>query len=187
MSTVSHSVTADELLKLPRGKMRYELVRGELQSMSPAGSEHGAVTLRLSTLLDRFVTDHGLGLAFGAETGFLIQRDPDTVRAPDLAFVRQDRLPPDGPPQGFWPGAPDLAVEVVSPGDVVREIDEKVAAWIEAGAEMVWVVSPRWKTVTVYRAGGAIETLTAGQTIDGGPILPGFQCPVAEIFRVGRR
>jgi Uma2 family endonuclease len=127
MSTASHTTTADELLKLPRGKVRYELVKGELQSMSPAGSEHGAVTLRLSTLLDQFVTDRGLGLAFGAETGFLIHRDPDTVRAPDLAFVGQERIPPESPPQGFWPGAPDLAVEVVSPGDVVREIDENPA------------------------------------------------------------
>jgi Uma2 family endonuclease len=182
VSTVTQPVTADELLNLPRGKVRYELIKGELLSVSPAGSQHGVVIATLFLLIADFVKREQLGLMFGAESGFLIHREPDTVRAPDIAFVRRERVPRDGPPQGFWSGAPDLAVEVVSPGDTVREIDEKVADWLQAGSQAVWVVSPRWKTVTVYRAGGAIDTLTANQTLDGGTILPDFHCTVAEIF-----
>lgn len=182
MSTIARITTADELLRLPRGKVRYELVRGELLTISPAGSQHGVVIGTLFLLIAEFVKRQKLGLMFGAESGFLIHRDPDTVRAPDIAFVRQDRVPSGGPPQSFWPGAPDLAVEVVSPGDTVREIDEKVTDWLQAGTQAVWVVSPRWKTVTVYLASGGIETLTAGETLEGGSILPGFRCSVAEIF-----
>lgn len=182
MSTVTPIVTADELLRYPRGKARYELIRGEIQTMSPAGSEQGAVTFQLSTLIGNHVAKTRAGRAFGAETGFLIQRDPDTVRAPDIAFVRRERLPASGLPQGFWPGAPDLAVEVVSPGDTVREIDEKVSDWLAAGCLAVWVVSPRWKTVTVHSAGGAIGMLAADSFLEGDDVLPGFRCPVAEIF-----
>ncbi len=117
--------------------------------MSPAGGEHGAVIGTLFLLLGNFVRQNGLGVVFGAETGFLIERAPDTVRAPDIAFVSRKRIPPDGIPRSYVPGAPDLAVEVVSPGDTVREVDDKVADWLNAGSEAVWVVNPRWKTVTV--------------------------------------
>jgi len=184
MSTLTRVVTADELLQMPRGKVRHELVRGELLTKSPAGSEHGAVIGALFLVVAEFVKRQQLGLVFGAETGFLIQRDPDTVRAPDIAFVRKARIPGSGIPVGFWPGAPDLAIEVVSPGDTVREVDEKVADWLVAGSLAVWVVNPRWKTVTVYAAGGTIETLTPAESLDGGTILPGLRCAVAEIFPV---
>jgi len=187
MSTVTHTVTADELLQLPRGKVRYELIKGELLTVSPAGSEHGSVTFRLSALIEQFISANGLGLGFGAESGFLIHRDPDTVLAPHIAFVRSERIPADGPPQGFWPGAPDLAVEVVSPGDTARHVNEKVAMWLQAGCAAVWVVNPRLKTVMVYRVGGTVETLTADQSLDGAPVLPGFRCHVSEIFSSLRR
>ena len=184
MSTVNRFVTAGELLRLPRGKARHELVRGELLSMSPAGSEHGVVVGMLFLLVANFVKRLDLGLVFGAETGFLIHHDPDTVRAPDIAFVRHERVPAGGIPQGFWPNAPDLAVEVVSPGDTVREVDEKVTDWLEAGSLAVWVVNPRRKTVTVYLGAGEIEALGANQTLDGGKTLPGFRCTVSEVFPV---
>lgn len=182
MSTSTSFVTADELLRYPRGKARHELIKGEIQTMSPAGSEHGAVTFQLSTLIGNHVAATRAGRAFGAETGFLIQRDPDTVRAPDIAFIRRERLPSDGLPQGFWPGAPDLAVEVVSPGDTVREIDEKVSDWLAAGCLVVWIVSPRWKTVTVHAAGSPIKMLAADNFLEGDDVLPGFRCAVSEIF-----
>jgi Uma2 family endonuclease len=97
-------------------------------------------------------------------------------------LVRQDRVPPGGPPRNFWPGAPDLAIEVASPGDTPREIDEKVANRLQAGCQAVWVVDPRRKTVTAHRSGRAIETFQAADTLDGGTVLPGFRCSVAELF-----
>lgn len=183
MSIVSQTVTAEQLLQLPRGKMRYELVKGELFTMSPSGSEHGVVTFQLSILVGQFVAASGAGLAFGAETGFLTARNPDTVRAPDIAFIRRERIPAGGLPQGYWPGAPDLAVEVVSPGDTEREVDEKANDWLQAGSLAVWVVNPRSKTITVYLAGGAINTLAEDSILDGGNVLEGFHCPVADVFR----
>lgn len=182
MSTAASLMTADELLRLPRGKFRYQLVKGELLTMSPAGSAHGAITQRLSTLLDQLVAANHLGLVFGAETGFLIATKPDTVLAPDIAVVSARRIPATGLPEGYWPGAPDLAVEVVSPGDTTREVEEKTVDWLTAGTEMVWVVRGRQKTVTVHHVDGQPEVFDVEATLDGGSVLPGFQCLVAEIF-----
>jgi Uma2 family endonuclease len=186
MSTIAQPLTASELLEIPRGAMRYELIRGALITMSPSGSEHGVVTIRLSMILGQYVASHDSGIVFGAETGFFLERDPDTVRAPDIAFVRRDRIPEGGIPQGYWPGAPDLAVEVVSPNDTERSVKEKALFWIQSGTRCVWVVDPRSKTVTVYDGGGR-KILAAGDTFDGGDLLPGFSCAVAEIFRVSGR
>ena len=125
--------------------------------------------------------DHGLGTVLGAETGFTLSRDPDTVRVPDIAFIRRDRLPVELP-EGYWPAAPDLAVEVVSPNDTIREVDEKAKAWLAAGTMMVWVVNPAWHTVTVYRSATDIKTLTEDDELTGDDVLPGFRCRIAEIF-----
>lgn len=182
MSTATQQFTADQLLKLPRGKSRYELLRGELRTMSPSGSEHSVVTARLALCVGQFVNDHKLGIVFGAEGGFLIEQKPDTVLAPDLAFVRVERVPPSGPPPEYWPGPPDLAVEVASPGDSAREINEKAAAWLRAGAQVVWLVNPRRRTVTVCLPDGKKRTLTANDPLDGGDVLRGFSCRVAELF-----
>ncbi|MGE5194159.1 MAG: Uma2 family endonuclease [Deltaproteobacteria bacterium] len=114
MSTDAEPMTAEELPKMPRGRAPYEPIRGTLITMSPSGSEHGVVTMRLSSRVDQFVSSRNLGLVFGAETGFRLERNPDTVRAPDLAFVAQVNVPPGGIPRGYWPGPPDLAVEVIS-------------------------------------------------------------------------
>jgi Uma2 family endonuclease len=183
MSTTT-IVTADELLALPTGMgKRYELVAGELRVMSPAGWEHGEIAANIADLVGAFIRQQKLGRRFGAETGFLLRRDPDTVRAPDFAFIANEHLPKDRPMEAYWPGAPDLAVEVLSPGDTTGEVSEKVDEWLAAGCAAVWVVDPKLKTVTVYRSRTDAEIRTAGETLVGDPVVPGFSCPVDELFR----
>jgi len=182
MMTTVAPVTAEQLLGMPDDGCRYELIAGELRKMVPAGWKHGAVEGRLHSLLGHYVLEHRLGEVFGAETGFLLARDPDTVRAPDVAFVGKQRFAAALPEEAFWPGAPDVAVEVVSPGDTQREIDEKVKGWLDAGAALVWVVSPSWRTVTVYRSASDIKTLTEKDDLEGGDVVPGFRCRVVDLF-----
>jgi Uma2 family endonuclease len=182
MSTTHSLATADELCVMPDDAFRYDLVRGELRRLPPAGSEHGAVAVNIAVVIAQFVKPHGRGVVFGAETGFKIASDPDTVRAPDLAFVRRERIPEQGIPRGFWPGAPDLAVEVVSPGDTYTEVEEKVHDWLNAGTRMVLVLNPRTRTVTIYISHTDVVRLTESDTLDGGDVLPGFTCRVAELF-----
>jgi len=149
--------------------------------MSPAGSEHGMIAASIAALLREFVKPRRLGVVLGAETGFKITQDPDTVRAPDVAFIRADRIG-EKLPKGYFPGAPDLAVEVLSPDDRAGEVFEKVQNWLDAGCTAVWVVDPKSQTVTVYDAARNAVVLKATQTIDGGDLLPGFSSPVAEFF-----
>jgi Uma2 family endonuclease len=182
MSATMTLVTAEELMRMPDDGYRYELIKGEVLRMPPTGGEHGVTTMKLGTRLARYVEEKGLGVVFAAETGFKIATDPDTVRAPDAAFVRRERVPPEGVPKGYWPGAPDLAVEVVSPHDAYTEVEEKVFEWIDAGAQMVIVVNPRRRTVTVYRSREQITVLGEGSTLGGGDVLPGFSCQVSELF-----
>lgn len=182
MNTTTQLMTADELLKLPRGRQRYELIRGELKTMSPAGSEHGVVMMRLAWRLAQHVEAGQLGETFGAETGFRIESNPDTVLAPDLAFVSRERIPPEGVPKGYWPGAPDLAVEVISPGDTFTEVADKVAAWLDAGARAVWVANPKRRTITVHRSLTEAVTLSAGDEPDGQDVITGFRCRISDIF-----
>jgi Uma2 family endonuclease len=181
MSTLT-PVTAEQLLQMPHDGCRYELVEGELRMMSPCGWRHGKVGGRLLQHIARYLAENPCGEAFLAETGFLLSRDPDTVRAPDIAFIHKDRLSGELPEEAFWPGAPDLAVEVVSPGDTYREVDEKAKKWIAAGAKLVWVVNPLQQTVNVYRPDGLIGTLGVKDELTGEVVLPGFRCRVGEIF-----
>jgi Uma2 family endonuclease len=149
--------------------------------MSPAGAQHGAVALKMGSILLSFVKSHALGAVVGAESGFQIARAPDTVRAPDVAFIQAGRVG-GGLPQGFFPGAPDLAVEVLSPSDRASEVIAKVEDWLGAGCRAVWVVDPQTRTVTAYQGGGNAAVLAATDVLDGGDVLPGFRVPVAEIF-----
>lgn len=182
MSSVTQLLTADDLWDLPPDGQRHELVRGELRTMPPAGFEHGYVGGRILSPLERFVEGNKLGVVVTAETGFVIARDPDTVRAPDAAFVSQERIAATGIPKKYWPGAPDLAVEVVSPNDTVYEVDEKVQEWLDAGARLVWVINPRRRTVTVYGPAAKPVILTESDTLDGQDVVPGFRVGVAELF-----
>lgn len=182
MSATTQLMTAEELLLLPRGGFRYELLKGELKKMSPAGSEHGAIIVNVTLLVGQHVKSKKLGVVFGAETGFKIEENPDTVLAPDVAFVRRERIPETGIPKKYWPGAPDLAVEVLSPGDTVSEVDEKVDKWLASGASAVWIVNPKRRSVTVYRAQNDAVILMENDELDGQDIVPGFRCRIAEIF-----
>jgi len=181
-SVTEKLMTAEDLLKLPRGEFRYELVEGELKQMSPTGQKHGRITVRLTVPLAKYVQDSQLGEVYAAETGFKLKSNPDTVRAADIAFVRRERLDLVGETESYWPGAPDLAVEVTSPSDTVSQVEKKVMEWLEFGSRMVWVVSPKLRTVTVYRSLTDIVTLTEKDTLDARDVVPGFGIAIGEIF-----
>ncbi|MGZ8217713.1 Uma2 family endonuclease [Methylomagnum sp.] len=166
-------ITADELWLRPDDGLRHELIRGGLTSMAPAGSQHGIIALRIAASLHVYVEDHGLGVTFGAETGFKIKSNPDTVRAPDVAFVAKERFEAIGPTPKFWPGAPDLAIEVLSPGDTYSEVQDKVVEWLESGTRLVIVADPRRRVVTVYRSLNEIRMLTENDSLEGGEVVPG--------------
>ena len=182
MSTITQLLTADDLWRLPDDGMRHELVQGELRTMAPGGSEHGAINMDLGGPLWTFVRKHKLGRIFSADTGFVLTQNPDTVRAPDLAFVSAARIAAVGMPQKFWPGAPDLAVEIVSPSDTLQDVEEKVDEWLAAGTTLVWVINPRRKRVTVYRAPRSVTILEVDDELDGQDVVPGFKCRVADLF-----
>ena len=181
MSSTTTHITAADLWNMPADNMRHELVRGELRTMAPAGSEHGAIIINLAVPLGHYVKTKRLGVVLGAETGFTI--DTDTVRAPDIAFVVAARIPSGGVPKEFWPGPPDLAVEVVSPCDRVFEIDEKIEDWLTAGVQQVWVVNPRKKNVAIHARGKDVTILTTKDHLDAGDVVPGFRLAVMEIFQ----
>jgi Uma2 family endonuclease len=170
------------LLRMPDDGYRYELVRGELRKMAPAGHLHGRVAINVTTPLDRHVRAHHLGVVYAAETGFTLASNPDMVRAPDVAFIRRERVEEVGDVEGYWPGAPDLAVEVISPSDTYADVQEKVFDWLEAGTRMVILVMPRKRAVTVYRSLTDMIMLTEHDTLDGGEVVPGWKIPVRELF-----
>ena len=176
-------VTSDELWEIVCDGSRYELSRGELVPMTPIGVQHGAVVGNLHLLLGGFVKQNRLGLV-GPEIGFRLARNPDTVRAPDVAFIAKHHLSPEGIPQKFADFPPDLAVEVLSPEDAASEVLKKVEEYLSAGVPLVWVVDPATKTVTVYRSLQDIKMLSADQELDCGEVLPGFRVRVAEIFAI---
>ena len=182
MTTREKLYTAEDLLRLPDDGTRHELVRGELKTMSPAGNEHGYVALRIGRLLGNHVEENRLGRTSAAGTGFKIASDPDTVRAPDAAFVSRERLERGGEVEGFWPGAPDLVAEAVSPGDTHAEVVEKALSWLDAGCRMVLVAEPGRKVVTVYRSRENIRILAGDEFVDCADVVPGLRLPVAEIF-----
>ena len=180
MSTVATPITADQLLDMG-DTPRCELVRGEVLPMAPAGAEHGDISMELGHLIKVHVKARKLGKVYAAETGFILARNPDTVRGADVAFVRKSRLPA-GPVRGFFPGAPDLAVEVVSPGDRLSKVAAKVDEWLNAGAGSVWVVDPPNRTISVYRAGNEVRLYREADELRDEPTLPGFAVRVGAVF-----
>lgn len=184
MTVQTKPVTAEVLLQMPDDGVRRELVRGELNEMTPAGDEHGYLALRIASRLERHVDANNLGRTYTAETGFKIASNPDTVRAPDAAFVNRERVAAAGRVTGYREGAPDLAVEVVSPNDRHSEVLDKTLDWLEAGCRMVLVADPERRRITIYRSREDIRILTAeaGDVVDGADVVPGWTLSLAEAF-----
>jgi Uma2 family endonuclease len=173
-------LTADELERMPDDDtVQIELDEGELITMPPAGGEHGYIELGIGSDLRVFVRKHKLGRVYGAETGFRLSRD--TVRAPDAAFVRTERVEAIHS-EGFMKGAPDLAVEVFSPTDSIRQLRRKVKQYLAAGCHTVWVLYPKRKQVDVHEATGVIRTVSGSEVLEAPELLPGFFVKVAELF-----
>ena len=182
---VEHTLlTAEQLLRLPRGRRRHELVRGKLITKPLVTFEHGVLRGNIVGPLRSYAQTHQFGsVVIGV--GFQLASDPDTVRAPDVAFVRAERLREIGRPRGYWPGAPDLVIEVISPNDLYTEVDEKVAEWLEHGARLVFVVNPRRHTVAVHRPGRPVRILTEDDALDGEDVVPGWTLPIRDLFAQG--
>ena len=175
-------LTADDLLRLDAEGIRGELIRGVLCETMPAGIEHGTIVMNLGMALGNFVKPRKMGRLAGSDSGVWLERDPDTVREPDLAYFSYERMPPGVRVPGYAETPPDLVVEVVSPSDSVREVNDKAFMWLGHGVRLVWVVHPDTRTVDVYRGGRAVTTLTEDDSLDGLDVLPGFACAVGEVF-----
>lgn len=182
MTTTTKPMTAEDLLNMPDDGFRYELVRGELRKMPPAGHIHGELAASILASLGMHVKARRLGTVYAADTGFHLASDPDHVRAPDAAFVRRERADAAGDVRGFFPGPPDVAVEVISPSDRYSEVEEKVEDWLEAGTLAVIVVDPRRRVVEVRRSRAESVMLTEADTLDIEDIAPGWRMPIEDIF-----
>lgn len=179
--TQAKLMTAEELLRLRLPDKRTELIRGLLVVRDPGGARHGAVTNELTYRITAFVKERDLGRVYAAETGFKIEADPDTVRAPDVAFIAKDRVP-DVEPRGYPGWAPDLAVEVLAHDDHPADTLEKVAQWLRAGVRLVWVVDSEKRTARVYRADGSESLVGPEGRLEGETVLPGFRCALADLW-----
>ncbi len=174
-------VTADELLAMPDDGLRHELVDGEVHVTPPPGEEHAVIAAEILISLGNHVRAGGLGRVH-TEGGFRIGSAPDTVMAPDVAFVSRQRIEQVPIRKGYRTGAPDLAVGVVSPGDSFVEVEAKVARWLAAGCRMVVVVNPSRRAATVYRSLDEVRLLTEGDVLDGADVVPGWTLPLRELF-----
>jgi Uma2 family endonuclease len=175
-------VTADELFEHPEWG-RCELRAGRVAFMSPAGAEHGEIAGIIFGEIYIFVRSGRLGRVLTAKTGFIVSRNPDTVRAPDVMFLSERRVPTAGIPKHYLTIPPDLAVEVVSPNDTFSELTEKAESYIKAGVKLVWIVDPQTRRAHVYRAGKAMQTFTAAESLSGEEVLPGFELALNEVLK----
>ncbi|HEX8354223.1 MAG TPA: Uma2 family endonuclease [Pyrinomonadaceae bacterium] len=192
MSTTTRLITADELLVMPHrdengNDCRLELIRGDLKVMSPSKPLHGIVCAHVAAELRDFVGEHDLGVVVGAETGFIVERAPDTVLGVDAAFISHGRLSTVEDLDKFMPFAPDLAVEVMSPSNTAREMREKVELYFAAGSRAVWVFDPKRRTAAVYASPSEVRVLSEQETLEGGEVLPGFTLDLAKLFAVGKK
>ena len=179
--TTTKLITADELLLMPDDGYRYELVTGELtEKMPPPGDGHGDVTGRFAFALGRYCEENDYGVVRD-NAGFHLESNPDTVRAPDLAWIAPGRI--TGYFRGYRQLVPDLVVEIKSPSDTPRDVAERARMWLDFGSHEVWFGDPENTTVTRYRPGQEPEVLGEDDVLDGGDLLPGFSIPVWQLFR----
>ena len=175
-------ITADQFFQLYRHKdEHFELVKGEVLELAMHGAVHGAISANIASVLGSFVHRTSLGRVV-AGTGFRLESQPDTVRGPDVAFVTKERMPEEGLPRAFFIGAPDLAVEIVSPSDTAAELKSRVSDYLRNGTRRVWVVHPDSRSVVVYLAEGTWRMYSEDDTVEDEELLPGFSLPVPEIF-----
>jgi Uma2 family endonuclease len=180
MATTTRRVaTEEDLLAMPKDGQKYELVDGEIR-VSPAGDRHSVVALRLGGLLLTHVTERRLGHVMGADAGFRLPGG--NIRSPDVSFVAGGRFPQDTPPDDFGNLAPDLAVEVLSPGDRTRHVLDKIGEYLEAGVRLIWVIDPRRQRAAAYRSLSEVRELAPDDSLDGEDVVPGFRCRLREIF-----
>ncbi|MFH2010085.1 MAG: Uma2 family endonuclease [bacterium] len=176
--------TIADLMALADDENHYELVRGELMMMSPASPRHGRYASRLVSALGTHVEQDDLGEVYTAEPGFVLHQEPEpVVRAPDIAFVRKDRIPPEEKQAGFWELAPDLVAEIISPSETAQDVQEKVRDYLTAGTQLIWLVYPGTRTVVEYRSRTRIRELTFDDSLDGQEVIPGFRYPLGRLFR----
>lgn len=175
-------MTAEDLWQMPDDGCRRELAKGELVRMPPAGGEHGEIGFELARHIGNFLAEHKLGKGYSSDTGFILSRNPDIVRSPDIAFVRTNRLPQRDERRSFLELAPDLVVEIVSPSDSSADVNNKVLEYVDAGVQLVWLVHPSNRTVSVYTPDRTARILGENDDLDGGDVLPGFTLRVAQIF-----
>ncbi len=175
-------LTADDLLRLYSEGVRGELIRGVLHKTTSTGGDHGKTVMNTGIILGGYIKARRLGELVGSDTGVRLERNPDTVREPDIAFISASKWPPGTQNPGYLDMLPDLVVEVVSPNDRLAEVNEKVQMWLNYGVPLVWVMNPGRRSVEIHRSDGPVVTLGEDDTLDGGAVLPGFTCPVRDIF-----
>ncbi len=181
-TTNAKLLTADDLLRLDGQGVRGELIRGVLCETMPTGHEHGKIVVNLTVLLGTFVRPRKLGTLTASDSGVWLERDPDTVREPDIAYFSAEKIPLDARVTGYAQAVPDLVVEVVSPSNSRQEVNDKALMWLRYGVGLVWVLHPDTRTVDAHREGHRVLTLTENDTLDGMDVLPGFICAVKDIF-----
>jgi Uma2 family endonuclease len=173
------AATVEDLYQAPRDGRKYELIEGEVK-VTPAGIQHEFVGGNLFFLIRKYLHENPIGQAYGSSAGFVLPSGD--LLSPDVSFVRAERLPGGKAPEGFAMFAPDLAVEIVSPGDQIMDIEHKVQLYLSNGTQLVWVLNPRLKRTTVYRPDGAARVLQARDALDGEGVLPGFRCLLGEVY-----
>jgi Uma2 family endonuclease len=178
MATTTRPATEQDLLNTPKDGRKYELVDGRILAMSPAGKPHGRVCVRLLLELGTFVRDRRLGEVYESSTGFRLEGG--NVRVPDVSFEAEGR--PAGDPGGFGDGAPDLAVEVLSPTDRPRQVMDRVGEYLQSGVRLVWVLDPERRSAVVYRSLAEVRKLGADEFLEGEDVVPGFRCRLADLF-----
>ena len=175
-------LTADDLLRLSGQGVRGELVRGVLHETMASGHRHGKIVVNIVMELNNFAKPRKLGTLVASDSGVWLERNPDTVREPDVAFTSVEKIPLDAEIDGYAEVVPDLVVEIVSPSDSRRWARDRAQMWLGHGAPLVWIVHPDTRTIDVYRPGAAVTTLQEDDSLDGLQVLPGFTCLVSSVF-----